>query len=257
MAISFVAAGTTSNSTTTVSPGLPAGLADGDLMQYTLEWRSTATAPAAPSGWTLKKEAQVTHGVEGAGSGTAAVCVYERVFATGDTAPSISVSGRNGGRACIVGWHRTAGTGWQTAYDSGTDSTPNTTHSAPSATDLGGQSGDVLTCFTGTNGVTIVARTGIAASWAGCTLGTVNTRTPPTGNTTSGNDLNTTWEDVAVSSGTSSGAPSVTWTWSGTPTTDFPVTAAIYTRLREQTAAAALGPQPLIVNQAVQRAASW
>ncbi len=246
MAISFVAAGTTSNSTTTVAPGLPAGLVDGDLMQYTLEWRSTAAAPAAPSGWSLKKEAQVTHGVEGAGSGTAAVCVYERVFVTGDTAPSISVSGRNGGRASIVGWHRTAGTGWGTAYDAGTDATPDTAHSAPSATDLGGQAGDVLTCFTGTNGVTITARTAIAAAWAGCSLGTVTTRTPPTGNTTSGNDLNTTYEDVAVSSGASTGAPSVTWTWSGTPTADFPVTAAIYGRLREQVAAAAATPPPFV-----------
>ena len=245
MAITFVSAGTTSNSTTTVAPGLPAGVADGDQMVYVLEWRSTASAPAAPSGWTLATEAQTTHGAEAADTGTAAVAVYLREFVTGDAAPTISVTGRNGGRADILAYHRSAGTGWDVASATGTDSTPDTSHSAVAGSDPGGAGGDWLLVFSGTNGDTVgTTRTSITATWTGCTLGTVTTQTPPTGTTTSGNDLLTTFEDVPVNSGTSSAAPTLTWTWSGSTTADHPATAVIYLRLREQVTAAAAAAGP-------------
>jgi len=242
--ISFVAQGTGSNSTTTVAPLIPAGLTNAvDIMLLLLEWRSTASAPAAPTGWSTVATVQVTHGAEAADTGTAAVCVYQRVFATGDSGPSIDVTGRNGGRGVILGWTRSAGSGWDVASATGTDATIDTSHSAAATADPGGAAGDLLVALVGVNGDNIgTANSALAATWTGCTLGTVTER--QSGSTTSGNDLLTKIEDVPVSSGTSSGNPSVTWTWTGTATADNPAAAAVYVRLREQVSAADIPWRP-------------
>src|SRR6266487_1169476 len=212
-------------------------------MLLLLEWRSTASAPAAPTGWSTVATVQVTHGAEAADTGTAAVCVYQRVFATGDSGPSIDVTGRNGGRGVILGWTRSAGSGWDVASATGTDATIDTSHSAAATADPGGAAGDLLVALVGVNGDNIgTANSALAATWTGCTLGTVTER--QSGSTTSGNDLLTKIEDVPVSSGTSSGNPSVTWTWTGTATADNPAAAAVYVRLREHVSAADIPWRP-------------
>jgi hypothetical protein len=78
--------GTTWSSSGTVTPSLPGGWADGDLMVATVFVRTPAV-PSAPVGWTLRDSGT------GASLGAA---VYTRVAQTGDTAPQFAAAGASG-----------------------------------------------------------------------------------------------------------------------------------------------------------------
>jgi hypothetical protein len=90
-AISYVGAGTDSlvAGGTSNTPGLPAGLQDGDLMVLVyggVSWSSTANAPGTPSGWTLK--ASTT-----ASTPDSRLSWFYRRYQSGDSAPTLTYSG--------------------------------------------------------------------------------------------------------------------------------------------------------------------
>ncbi|HEY5990550.1 MAG TPA: hypothetical protein VIV12_29785 [Streptosporangiaceae bacterium] len=192
----------------------------------------------------------MTVGAEAGGtadSGTAHMILYTRVFVAGDTIPSFTPPDTNGGRAEVATFRRSAGSGWDMAFATGTDSTIDTSHSAAATSDPGGATNDVLVAWACTNGNDIgTAHTAVAGSWTGCTLGTISEADK--GSTTAGNDSLTVIKYVPITAGTSTGNPSITWTWSGTATANHPAAAAVYARLREQVAAAAARP-PQVMSQ--------
>lgn len=87
----FVAAGTSSRATNgATAPGLPAGLADGDLMillDGAVYWGGGPATPGTPAGWT-----QIITFQDG-GSTYARITLMARTYATGDTAPSVTYTG--------------------------------------------------------------------------------------------------------------------------------------------------------------------
>ncbi|MDA3624265.1 hypothetical protein OU415_02385 [Saccharopolyspora sp. WRP15-2] len=90
-AITYVGKGTESlvASNTANTPGLPAGLQDGDLMVLLYgmtSWAGTANEPATPSGWT--KKASTLSATTGG-----RLSWYYRRYQSGDAAPTLAYSG--------------------------------------------------------------------------------------------------------------------------------------------------------------------
>ncbi len=77
----------------TLSPALPAGLSDGDVMVLQATIRNSGTGTVnTPTGWTVL----VTNGNQS---------LFGRVYATGDTAPTVSFSGAVVNGTCIAKTH--------------------------------------------------------------------------------------------------------------------------------------------------------
>lgn len=90
MAVSYVGAGTyVSGNNAAVTPGLPSGIVDGDLLVIIAAYREdTATSIPTPAGWTA--------GPGGISSATAVemrLQMFYRTFTTGVTAPSVTFTG--------------------------------------------------------------------------------------------------------------------------------------------------------------------
>jgi hypothetical protein len=233
MALQFRAAGTISTSTTSVAPTKPAGTLATDRMHLVLLWRSSAAAPAAPSGWVLEDESVTTVGAEAADTGSVGIAIYS---ADGSAAaPTISTSGRNGSAGWIETYYSDAGLPIVTASTDGHDSTINAAMAAIAAADPGGAVGDFLCMATGVNGDAAAnTRTGLALTWPGCTVSAVRSRS--TTSSTTGNDLRIYIDDVEVTAGSSTNKPELDWTWGTGVATSHPATATVYLRLREQSA---------------------
>lgn len=125
MAISFVAAGTFASGTTTAAPGLPAGVAAGDLLILAVETANVAVA--TPAGWNVATSSPVSTGPANTAGGIR-LSVFWRFFQTGDTAPSVSATGADHTTARI---HAFRGVDSATPFDG---VTPTTSTAAASTT---------------------------------------------------------------------------------------------------------------------------
>lgn len=85
MSISFVAFGTSSASTTSSTPGMPAGLATDDVMFLFCMYKDdTGDGSAGPSGWTLTPGMPLSNGAN-----KPCLKVWYRRFVSGDTGPTV------------------------------------------------------------------------------------------------------------------------------------------------------------------------
>lgn len=235
MAVSWVGIGTASNGTTSVTPDFPAGIADGDLLITAVGCRGTGAVPTAPTGWTLAAPTpSAASGSEAADSGTIQGRYYTRVYVTGDTAPSYTRVSADGMTSICFAVRRAGGSGYSIADASGADTTVNTTHSVTAGADPGAVTEDFLLTLTHVNGDSIAtATTSDSLTWPGMTPGTMTLRASTS--TTQGNDARMYVRTYAPASttGTSSGAPSTTWTWGAGSTANHPVATTIFVRVRE------------------------
>ena len=101
MAITFVNKGTWAAGTTSISPGIPASMAAGDLM--ILQVHTCNQAVTTPSGWTQATTSPVSTGTANAAGGTR-ISVYYRWWQSGDAAPTVAVTGGTVTNGIIVGY---------------------------------------------------------------------------------------------------------------------------------------------------------
>jgi hypothetical protein len=101
MAIAFVNKGTFAAGTTSISPGIPAGMAAGGFMLLTVH--TTNQVVSAITGWTAVTSTPVSTGTAGAAGGTR-VSTYYRFWQSGDAAPTVAVTGGNCTNGIIAGY---------------------------------------------------------------------------------------------------------------------------------------------------------
>lgn len=86
MAVSYVAAGTSSAiSNASVTPGLPAGLADGDLMFAFWGVRSATATTGTPAGWSAPTYFRNTN--------LPSFAILTKTYVSGDAAPTLTIVG--------------------------------------------------------------------------------------------------------------------------------------------------------------------
>lgn len=90
MAIAFVNAGTWAAGTTSIAPGIPAGMAAGGFMLLAVHTPNQAVT--TPTGWTQVTSSPVSTGTANTAGGTR-LSLYYRFWQSGDAAPTVSVSG--------------------------------------------------------------------------------------------------------------------------------------------------------------------
>ncbi|MEN6538698.1 MAG: hypothetical protein ABFC67_03710 [Mizugakiibacter sp.] len=101
MAITFVNKGTWAAGTTSISPGIPASMAAGDLMILTVHTCNQAVSTI--TGWTAVTGSPVSTGTANTAGGTR-VSTYYRWWQSGDTAPTVSVTGGTVTNGIICGF---------------------------------------------------------------------------------------------------------------------------------------------------------
>jgi hypothetical protein len=179
MAITYVAAGTLDSDTTTVIPGLPAGIAANDiLIMQVVSGSSTDATVNTPTGWDYINTVNTSTGTFGADAGPRRLTFLAKIYAVGDTAPTIDLpsDGINDVVAAqIFGFHRSAGTGWRYGTVLGEDITSGTGFGAVTADTLAFAPGDfVLLGYVLPNSALSVSAEAIVAT--GATFGTITER---------------------------------------------------------------------------------
>lgn len=236
----FVAAGTSASGSSSVAPGLPAGLALRDIMLAIVANKYPANGPATPSGWTLLGQLSGGAGAAGADSGSVYGTAYLKVADAADVAAAgsgtvtINIGSGNSAAARIYAWRKATSTStWHVDLVSGTDSTGAGNWSAPASSSLDFAVDDLLVFASAINGdaPTMTSPFGIAAT--GITFGTQGNRGGVS--TTVGDDCQMLVRDAPVTAGSGTQAPTFTCSATGT-TTNSPAGVTLYVRLREDPA---------------------
>lgn len=217
-AIAYSAAGGTS-----VAPGYPASIVEGDLLVLIIGMKpSTANSGSVttPTGWTAITSLTGAGGYGttlGADTGNTNIFTFFRVAAGGETGTLAVTIGTNN-----VSWAQmyrlsNATGGWSVAGTTGSDTTAGNVSIAMSA-DPGVTAGDfILGGMVIPTDVTTPAQfSAQALSQTGITFGTVTEISEP--DSTTGNDIGGFTYSAPVSSGTASAAPTLTATAGGTVT---------------------------------------
>jgi hypothetical protein len=211
MTIAYAAAGTVGTGSTAVTPGLVAGLVDGDLAVVVAVSKPDTTTHVTPTGWSLAGTAAGGGGTNGNGTGPTRVSVFFRVKdATWSTAPAITCTGGNSSAAQMFRYTRDTAKTLDVASAGGAFSGNTTAWSAPMATDPGITADDLVLLASSTQDE--------APAWSaetftapGLTLGTANERAEAIEGTT-GNDVGGWLADRPVTAGTATGPATVTAT---------------------------------------------
>lgn len=219
MTISYGAAGSLAQHTDTVTAGLPAGAAAGQLaILQVVSSHPNLNVPSTPSGWTLVGSSTGGGGTLGLNTGPRRLTFFARVLAGGDSAPTTAIpSGSSGSLigARVFTLARTAGTGWRWAVTFGEDTISDTSFSAACSTALTwavndfcvlGYAWNTQTASTTARGLTA---TGITYATATSHLGDA---------ITSGNGGRLTMAESTVTAGSGTQAPTVTATLSAAAT---------------------------------------
>lgn len=219
MTIGLRNSGAWSSGSTSVSPSLPASPAAGDRMVLFVASKPYSVTINTPTGWT-QIGTQQTNGSSAAGIDTGSVtwAVFYRDWQSGDTAPSVSITGGNVSLACIHGFTKTEASWDTTTAYFGSDTSTNTNYSATVASSSGNIKGnDYLAHFTviAGNNATFGSPTITATS---ATIGTVTEDPASEGSTATGNDLEASCATAPVTSGTSSADAVCGWTLSASQT---------------------------------------
>ncbi|MER7517772.1 hypothetical protein [Streptomyces sp. NPDC126499] len=147
MTISYSSIGALSNSTTTITPAIPAGAVAGELaVLQVVSAHTNDSVPSTPSGWNLAGSSSGGGGTYGAGTGPRRLTFFTRVLLGGEAAPTTALPAGDANSLLagrVVTLARTAGTGWRWGAAFGEDTTSGTGFSAASATSLTWASGDL------------------------------------------------------------------------------------------------------------------
>lgn len=211
MTIAFGSAGTvptgtgTGTGTTSVTPALPASLADGDLVLIFVGDKPDTSTPTTPSGWTLVATVAGGGGTAGADAGPSRISCFSRVKdASWSTMPSVSITSANGSYAFAVRYTKAAANSWDIASTTGVDTTNATSYSIAGGSNPGITAGDMLVAAgqIATDTTTWATQTLTAT---GATIGTRTERGEPV--TSQGNDVGGCVWDAACTAGTATAAP--------------------------------------------------
>ena len=217
MAITFLAAGTTSGSADTNSPfaatsyALPAGAGAGDLLIVGIGNKPVAATPGTPAEFT--QQATVTNGVVAnvADGGSVRAGCFTRTMVAGDGAPSFTWGSQYSPQVgAMIGLEKTNPGAWTvtstTAFDNTTGST---SFSASAPANLNWATGDwaVVVIMVPTDAG---AHTSPALTIAGCTVANLTARV--NASTTQGLDGRVYIYTADITAGTSTGAPNFTAT---------------------------------------------
>jgi hypothetical protein len=179
MAITYVAAGSLSSGQVSGTPGLPAGIADDDLLiMQVVSGSATDATINTPVGWDYIDTVNTSiTGTFGADAGPRRLTFLAKVYVTGDAVPTIELpSDANSVVAAqIFGFNRSAGTGWRYGTVLGEDITSGTGFAAVTADTLSFAPGDfVLLGYGIPNSTVTFSAEAIVA--AGATFGAITER---------------------------------------------------------------------------------
>jgi hypothetical protein len=207
-----------SGATINITPTMVTGFAAGDLLLIAVGVKPDTSTVNTPSGWTKIGEFSGGGGTTGIDAGPTKVLWFYKIAAGGDGAPTINITSTN------VSWAQTmyvteASDTFTLAAAGGTDSTTGTAWSVTCATNPGLTADDlvlVASCIP-TDVTTPAQFTAEAVSATGVSAwGTVTEISEP--DTNLGNDIGGFIFRVPVVTGTSTAAPVITATASGTTT---------------------------------------
>lgn len=244
VAVSGLTAGTT---TAAAWPALPTGSAAGHALLAAFAckpYTADVSSGSFLTDYTLVGNTTNGTVANGVDVGSVRCHVRYREMQTGDVAPSGTVSAAPSPRMTGMLALSRGGTSWDVAGTTGgdTDAT-GTSVSITGAADPGVASGDHVVVY-----VAMPSDGGNPPSVAtitvpGCTVGTV-TRQGATRITTSGNDGSLVAYEAPITAGTSTGAPSISFT---AGTSGFSSAAAVFVRLREVSTTTHLGEGTITV----------
>jgi hypothetical protein len=230
----------TGTGTTSVTPGAPASLADGDYEIIIVQNKPDTVTPTTPTDWTLIGTVAGGSGASGNSTGASRVTMFGREkTAAWSAQPAITVTSGTSALAIAVRLTKTLGFWVDPVATSGADSTNGTGFSVTMAANPGITSGDFLFVYggVGDDGSAWSAET-ITAT--GLTVGTVTERAEP--KTTQGGDVGGALWTASPTAGTASAAPVVGATLSTSQSGP-----AILVRLRDTNTAPAQTVTPTAV----------
>ena len=217
MAVAFVAAGAWVEGTTSVTPGLPAGMAAGDVMVLFVGCKPFSATIVEPTGWTLIPGSDGADGTVAnvGGAGSVLWAAFQRAWQSGDAAPVVTITSGSISGGVTHGYSKGAGT-WDVAAAKGSDAVSDTALSLTMDADPGITAGDHLAGFAIIpDNQTMVTPTLTAAS---ATIGTPNKQPATSLSTASAEDLAATGLEVACTAGTATAAAVQGWTLGGAET---------------------------------------
>lgn len=214
MAISLRAAGTPTAAAVSVSavaPAVPTGATTGDLSVLTVWMKPYNTTITTPSGWT--KIGEHTNGTTASGTdvGSMKVAVFVQESAAVGAIPALTMTGANSVGAVINTYAKASNEGWDySAFTQGFDAVNDANYSATGAAGISVAAGDWVVASTAVCGDIGTVSAQAIAGMSGATLGTIANRTNSA--TTTGNDSRGLVSDIPVTAGSSSAAPTFTYT---------------------------------------------
>lgn len=216
MAITLRAAGAWAAGSTAPAPGLPAGVAAGDLMILFVGCKPFNATINTPTGWTAIPNTAGNNGSTASGIDTGSVlwAAFYRPWVTGDAGPSISITSGNVSLAVIHAFTPTTGSVFLPPVGHrGSDTTSDTGFSLTMGADFGINANDMLLSHAVIAGDNSTFGTPTISA-AGCTF-SATTESPATeGTTATGNDLEASAFWATCSTGPSSAAAVCGWTLS-------------------------------------------
>lgn len=232
MSIVFGTAGAANNGSTGFTCGLPASIANGDLLLLAVASKYPATPPNTPSGWILVGQAIGGLGASGQDAGQVLTTVFGRIANGTETGNVTDTMGSNCCRARIFRYTKAAAKNWELVATTGADATADGTWSVTFGSDPGIIASDMIFVASGVNGdiaSTLVSAEAVSAT--GATFGAVTEREDGGSNT--GDDIALFVTQHPVTAGPASAAPTYTATLGGTPTANSPTGASVLVRMRE------------------------
>lgn len=213
MTIALRAAGTATSATaavTAVNPAVPSGAVVGDLSVLSVYVKPYSTTLTDPSGWT--KIGEHTNGTTASGTdtGSTKIAVYVKEDAAVGAIGNIGQSGANTMGAVINVYSKTKSTWDYSSFTQGFDSSNGANYSATGDAGISVAAGDMVLASTAVNGDVGTLSAFAIAGMSGATLGTSTNRTNAA--VTTGNDCRGVCDEVAITAGSSSSAPTYAYT---------------------------------------------
>lgn len=231
MAIAFGTGGAVATGTTSLSVAFPTSIAAGDLLILFVTNKYPTNGPSTPSGWTLLAQSSGGTGANGANSGSCYATVFYKIADGTETGNlAVTLTGANTSLGTIKRYTKGSTMSWGIASAVASRNTGNTTSWTETFTsDPGDRASDFTIVLSAINAGT-PTYTLEALSQTGATLGSMTERQDTAGS--NGDGVHIVITEQAVSSGTSSAAPTYAMTASAS-TANSPAGASVLIRLRE------------------------
>lgn len=212
--ISLRAAGTATAATaavTAVAPAVPSGTTTGDLSVLTVWAKPYNTTIGTPSGWTKIGEATNGTVANGVDTGSTKIAMFVKESATAGSIGNLTLTSANSAGAVINTYAKDPAKSWDFGtFTTGTDTTNGANYSATAGSGLSVATGDWVLASTAVNGDIGTLSAITLGGMSGATVGTTNTRQNAA--VTTGNDTRGVVVDGAITAGSSSAAPTMTYT---------------------------------------------